>query len=814
MPAWYVAAGLWVAGSALYSLITKPASHPARPDREFRRPTTREGERPLIGFGTFRIDDPAVLWFGDVRTQVIERNNIPIGVKYFAGVNFGLCLGDADIYGVYVDGRYLRPTAVQFFGDFWRLNLNSPRFFGGEEQSGGIVGDIDVYRGSWTQSPSDYLQSKIDPNLSAYRGLCHAVARGIYWGMNGSLPSIAFVLQSFPNELGLPDGHHLIPVDGIPIDPVFGGLGVATDANPACVIYRLLTAARDVGGAGLSPTRIHVASLRALGELCWQEKLGISGTFDVGTVRSRVEEILRTIDAMWYVDPATGLLTFRSIRDDYDPAVIPRFDDSSIRGFRLRPMAWSETANMVQVRYTDRARGFIQRSTMEIDRAGLDVRNGQGAPIVVDLPLITRRATAQWAAGRLRAARGWPKQIVSFKIDRTAYSLRRGDAIRIDYAPFGVSGLIARVTRISYGTLALPEISIDAVTDDFSAAAATFSPPPPGEWSDPGDSPVAPVSSYQVIEAPYGLVRSRPLLDELPYGLALAVPGSGPTLGWRPVTRRRDGTWTTGESVTATPIRGTLAAAVAKTSSSIRVVGDVGLDLLRSIGDAEFAGGVNLLWLADEFVAFRDVLDNGDGSVTLTTLARGCLDTTPQLHSLAKEVWFLTRGWTWVDLVQPVFPETTYATHVLFQSFNGVGDYDLSVAPKRIVSVSRPTRSQRPALPGLVLINGSSYPATITGGLSLSWSHRDRLTPASFATSNATSQSENGTTYTIEIYGESGGLVHRQTGLGSLGWSYDQALEIAESGLGRLNRSLRIVLVAVRDGVDSHQRFDHTLARP
>ena len=42
------------------------------------------------------------------------------------------------------------------------------------------------------------------------------------------------------------------------------------------------------------------------------------------------DEVLRTIDAVLYVDIATGLWVLKLIRDDYDETSIPVLDESSI----------------------------------------------------------------------------------------------------------------------------------------------------------------------------------------------------------------------------------------------------------------------------------------------------------------------------------------------------------------------------------------------------------------------------------------------------------------------------------------------------
>ena len=55
-----------------------------------------------------------------------------------------------------------------------------------------------------------------------------------------------------------------------------------------------------------------------------------------------------------------------------------------------------------------------------------------------------------------------------------------------------------------------------------------------------------------------------------------------------------------------------------------------------------------------------------------------------------------------------------------------------------------------------------------------------------------TATPEPGTEYDVLVYGELGTLIHTEAGLTGAVWTYLEADEIAESGLGRLNNHLRV----------------------
>lgn len=116
------------------------------------------------------------------------------------------------------------------------------------------------------------------------------------------------------------------------------------------------------------------------------------------------------------------------------------------------------------------------------------------------------------------------------------------------------------------------------------------------------------------------------------------------------------------------------------------------------------------------------------------------------------------------------------------------------MCPVSQVVATTPARSEKVYCPTDVRFNGESYPASITGELTVSWSHRNRLGSWSYADSGRTTSPEPGTEYDILVYGELDTLVHTETGLTGMTWTYAEALEIAESGLERLNDHLRIIV--------------------
>ena len=103
-----------------------------------------------------------------------------------------------------------------------------------------------------------------------------------------------------------------------------------------------------------------------------------------------------------------------------------------------------------------------------------------------------------------------------------------------------------------------------------------------------------------------------------------------------------------------------------------------------------------------------------------------------------------------------------------------------------------PPRFACPYGPTGVTFHDESDPTTISGELTVSWYHRNRLGAWSYVNSGWTSAPEPNTEHEILVYGELGTLIHTETEITGTSWIYLEADEWLDSGLERLNTHLRI----------------------
>ena len=122
-----------------------------------------------------------------------KKKKQTIGYKYFASAHFVLCHGPIDAI-----------TKISFQDKDAYLNeensnktiyINKPSLFGGDEQSGGVQGNIELLFGRAEQQKSSTLQricAKISNVfgglISAYRGVCSVVFDNVYIGTSPTMP--------------------------------------------------------------------------------------------------------------------------------------------------------------------------------------------------------------------------------------------------------------------------------------------------------------------------------------------------------------------------------------------------------------------------------------------------------------------------------------------------------------------------------------------------------------------------------------------------------------------------------------------------
>jgi hypothetical protein len=772
---------------------------------QFAIPTADETRTIPILFGTCLVSGANVLWYGDLSTVPITQKvksglfgstTQIVGYRYYLTMQYGLCFGPIDdIESIHFDGKRC-PVTTSMIGETKRFSIVQPTLFGGDSREGGIVGSFDLHFGTRTQVADSWLEAKANGGnpLPAYRGLAYVVARGVNFGNSAYLKAIAFETRRCPNPLGIPNGHH----------------NIAGDANPAAMIYEILT---DKSWAiGLDTALVDTASFLACAETLFLEGQGLSMLVENTTSAwDLIHEIGRHVDAIVYRSSVTGLMTMKLVRTDYVIGALPHFNESNSRLIQYQRSADGEFVNEVRASYVDRSLGYTERIAQVHDLAGIQ-RTGETISENVDCKGFSTPSNAQRFAARSLVVVALNPANYELELDREGWNVDPGTVIAYSNAKLGLSRVPVRLGKGSKGTLKAGRIRATGI-DDVFGISWTLTPPGSSGWSDPLDIPGV-LAAQRLLELPYKLVDDGTGIAHRRV-MTLGAHGTGIALGYQVWSDPTGGTaYAQTNDVTQITPTGTLAGNIGTTEFEITFGSAIDPFSLSSISAEDLALGRNLVLIDDEICAWQNLLDNGDGTFTLTNVRRGCIDTVPAPHFTGARLWFITEGSGLTDVAD-------YATDVTVQAkllpYNILGV--LPIASATPTSLATASRALRPYPPTAVLVNDQTYtyPFVSLGihdPLTVKWSHRNRLAPWSYIDAGATGYPES--SYRIELYGQGGivtGLPDR-TVTGFTGTSYTWSTETSDAPAGGgLNTSVRVKIWATNAFGQSAQHLELDIIR-
>lgn len=150
-----------------------------------------------------------------------SSEKVTVGYKYYVGMHMALCHGPVDkLVRIRVGGE----KAWVGNNTGGALTIDKPDLFGGEKREGGVSGQVDIEMGSPTQGQNSYLAAKLGTDLlPAFRGVCCAVLRQVYVGLNPYLKDWGWMLQRirvrangeeqwYKNKAAIGQGYHFLDV--------------------------------------------------------------------------------------------------------------------------------------------------------------------------------------------------------------------------------------------------------------------------------------------------------------------------------------------------------------------------------------------------------------------------------------------------------------------------------------------------------------------------------------------------------------------------------------------------------------------------
>ena len=518
MPIWFwIIAIIILAATTVASFLLRPkfTSEERGPD-PFQGPTIDETRPIMVVWGTAKIDNPACIWWGDLATKGWNDGPVTYAYSFHVGLALGLCFGPLDdLEGIWYGDRLLwsgsyvgKTGANRVTTDVGNLSpfvqetlfntetvtgetvliLNYQQLYGGIDAKrtgaeGGIFFILSWHNGSSTQAADWYLTNIQYQGGIAYRGYSYIVSRGPsqepqrwtgYTGLSGRLKEIAFKVRRCPATIA----------------PAYRIVNVS-DANPVNCLYELYT--DKLWGAGIATTNFDDANWLASAQICYNEALGISWTWETSESIEEIQnQLLATMDGAIYTDLTTGKIRIKLARADYNPNTVPVFDMSSaIEISEFARGNADQTVNEVRVEYVDRDNNYLRSvSTPAQDLAHIRL-TGNVNRAKAFYPVSTATNAQKLAMRDLRSSsaalyRG------TLKVNRRGATLVPGDVFRLDWAAYNVSNMYMRVVSTSPGTLLDGRPVIRFVQDVFSLGSQVYNGPPPTSWVPPLPLPVAP----------------------------------------------------------------------------------------------------------------------------------------------------------------------------------------------------------------------------------------------------------------------------------------------------------------------------------
>lgn len=737
------------------------------------KPRPDDGEFPLVKvgtpvplvYGTVYIDTPLLIWAGLFSSHLQPASGVymyranalfAVGVppqQVLSGAP-GDFFSNAVLMRVRIAGRAISLGSFGggvTHGNSIAFNLD----LGGEGNGGRVQGYLEFFDGRADQVITSYPAAAVKRIDKAFEHASSSVDRSLVPGYrNQILLAILTDRDTVGSDATFGESADF-PAIAVEVRATDGTIGTGVDANPAWVIYDLITA--RVYKLGYDATLVDLASFEACAATLITEGHGCSVKLDAEEdIEHVINALLAQVDGVIDEDPSTGLLSMRLIRADYVLGDLREMNvDNTIGRPRVTQTGWLENANHIDVEFTNRAK---QYKTDSIPARRLSNAISQGyrhRPRTVQYPYCMNATLAGKLAARDAALLCRPLMTCSAVLSREFYDLRRGQALKANWPQISVTDKVFRVLDIDRGQLADDKIRVTLIEDVFDNAAGAFAP----------DDPVVAVADELPIlhrlfdEAPLWLTKQAFAAGSISDSSTPRVLASGRLepeqsqavayAAQTKLTSEPDASYASDLAAQSFPTTAKVATAYSyrlepyDTTTGL-VIEDVTGELAETLAAATsfpVSSGANLVRINGEMMAYESVTDLGAGRYRLNNVWRGLHDTTADDHEVGDIVYWLdsssvgARAWASTQEVDvqsiPVLggPGLDHATDTLVISGDGL---EISVVASRTQRPLRGADFRANALERVVgdlglpsVALGHKRITDYDGGLDVEWRQRN-----------------------------------------------------------------------------------------
>lgn len=239
----------------------------------------------------------------------------------------------------------------------------------------------------------------------------------------------------------------------------------AADMNFAHMIREALT--DTVWGMGNPESDLDDTAFRAAADTLYDEGLG--GSFVLAQqmpVEDFLNDALRHISGVLYVDPLTGLIVLKLIRADYVVGDLLVLDESNISKIEEASRKQvGELVNTVTVTYSATMRG--DQGSITLYDEGVVQSQGGTVSAKIDYPAITTPVNAAKLALRDLRLLSSPLLACKFIADRAAADLYIGKPFVLNWPDLGINNFVMRVNEIDIGNGINDEVKVSCLEDVF-----------------------------------------------------------------------------------------------------------------------------------------------------------------------------------------------------------------------------------------------------------------------------------------------------------------------------------------------------------
>lgn len=579
-----------IAGAALAYFMSK-GSNPdmAGPDLTDMNVTqASEGSVVPTTYGRCRVSGN-IIWYGNViTTEEKEKaggkggggsDKITIGYNYYIDIWQAICRGKAEIIQTYVQDEVKTPTAAA-------TSFN------------------DGTQSTYPTDPGQYA--------NAINGVAHIFYDKLYLGMNVTfVPTIHFLVERDLSSVGV-----LYPE-------------LTKGANPAAIIYDILIEASAL------PVQINTASFNTAATYWNTKDYGLNIKFDKRTkAKQKIAEVLGFVGGAFGLDNDSKFIVKAFDPDDSSVATI---DTEDFLEFTFARKTWFDTHNEFRANFTDETKDYTPRTIVARNAANAALQ-GRTKSMAIDLTAFRTIEKASERLWEVCKRESYPYASIKFKTTLAYYEVNIGQVVTINNNEYNIADAEFRVmtkdvTEVDKNIVGFTaeQVSETLFDDNFATGGG------PG-WTVPDYAPDKLIKQalYELPWNPYtGFDRAY---------IMLCARVNGWETGWESIISNTGTDYLSAGTFSGWAQYGTLDETYVITHT---IDDTIGILYTPYREDPEFQTvtrtdlfAVNrYILIGNEIMRFQTVTVEGAGSIRLTGVVRGVLNTTPAQHNAAAPIW-------------------------------------------------------------------------------------------------------------------------------------------------------------------------------